>query len=486
MSELNKKIQKYINRSQVTVYQLAKNTNLDRTMIQKMIKGTKYPGAKFFYKFCDSLMLNKDERDELIRLFRIEKIGSSKYQARIAIRELLTRFQNLRANYFANGIKPMQAAIDVSLITEPARELEGSTALMLYAYSLLHEKISSREHTEVWLDMFGQTEALLRNIHSLQDDYGTQVEIHHSILLSYQSNSEESNAENIEILQSVFPPLFVMGENYHAYYAYVNNISEDRRFTPFRHYLLVDDRLLLFNDRANRGLFVTDPAIVSAWQHELRQMEEESRPIFRYWNDVGEALSYYREHISSVNRLVASYETTPCMNVLISGALGEVPTDHPVIRLYQSSFDNIAQDVSSSEYIQIYGLGGMKEFAKTGVLPEIYGKYLPAFSEKSRHEMVDTYTRWLCLTGNSWLLKDVDMQIAAGLNIELYAPNKVVLCSIQKDMPFGFVLIEENSTYDNFLDYFQSLIEYEEVYEPEAGTEVFRHTMEAYFQEGEN
>ena len=75
MSEFSEKCKKYIQRSDTNVYQIAKKSGLDRTTLQKMVQGKRLPGKQFLETMCQYLIMNNTEKEELMRLYYIEKIG---------------------------------------------------------------------------------------------------------------------------------------------------------------------------------------------------------------------------------------------------------------------------------------------------------------------------------------------------------------------------------------------------------------------------
>lgn len=89
MSEFSSKCREYIKNTGETVYQLSASSGLDRTSLQRMITGKRLPGTDFVRQFCDSIRINPAQRQELMELYKIEKIGKEVYYNRKYIQELL-------------------------------------------------------------------------------------------------------------------------------------------------------------------------------------------------------------------------------------------------------------------------------------------------------------------------------------------------------------------------------------------------------------
>ena len=89
MSNFSSKCREYLKNTGETVYQLSASSGLDRTSLQRMITGKRLPGMDFVRQFCDSIRINPSQRQELIELYKIEKIGKEIYYNRKYIQELL-------------------------------------------------------------------------------------------------------------------------------------------------------------------------------------------------------------------------------------------------------------------------------------------------------------------------------------------------------------------------------------------------------------
>ena len=246
MTELNRKIQKYIERSQVTVYQIAKYTGLDRTMIQKMIKGSKYPGVQFFQKFCDALLMNREERAELLRLFQIEKVGAARFETRDAVRDLIGIMLRIPEQFQLNHESPI-SSVSFQKSAVPAEEIVGRQKLTICTYRMVHEQISKKDNAHIYIDMFGQMELLLLEIYRARQQSGHSVQVHQHLMVSWQGSAEGNNVENIRRLRTVLPMIFLMADDYQITYSYFNNTVDEYQYTPFRHYLLTEEQLLLMN-----------------------------------------------------------------------------------------------------------------------------------------------------------------------------------------------------------------------------------------------
>ena len=102
MSDFSSKCREYLKNTGETVYQLSASSGPDRTSLQRMITGKRLPGMDFVRQFCDSIRINPSQRQELIELYKIEKIGKEIYYNRKYIQELL-RVISTQQMLFSSG-----------------------------------------------------------------------------------------------------------------------------------------------------------------------------------------------------------------------------------------------------------------------------------------------------------------------------------------------------------------------------------------------
>ena len=75
MSDFSEKCRQYIEDTGTNIYQLSKISGLDRTSLQRMVTGKRLPGPEFISQFCLYLRINPQQRQELIELYELERIG---------------------------------------------------------------------------------------------------------------------------------------------------------------------------------------------------------------------------------------------------------------------------------------------------------------------------------------------------------------------------------------------------------------------------
>ena len=98
MSEFSDKLSEYIAKSGSNVYQLAKEASLDRTTLQKTAKGQRLPSLDYIREICQYIKISSKQEEELVRLYKIEKLGHSTVKAWDEIQQIILDIYQLRKN----------------------------------------------------------------------------------------------------------------------------------------------------------------------------------------------------------------------------------------------------------------------------------------------------------------------------------------------------------------------------------------------------
>ena len=93
MNPFQKSLNEYIDAKDITIYALAKISGIERSFLQKMKNGSRIPtDEKIVHTLSQSLMLTPSETMELLKAYRITKMGEENYYRREQVRNIITSF----------------------------------------------------------------------------------------------------------------------------------------------------------------------------------------------------------------------------------------------------------------------------------------------------------------------------------------------------------------------------------------------------------
>lgn len=475
MSEVAKALTKYLKRSNTNVYKISQNSSLDRTMMQKMVKGTKLPSLKFFRKFCDYLILNDDERKDLIRMFKLEKVGADKYHTRMAVQDLLVHFQDLRSVY-------LHSVESVQLGTAKRPELLtlNSLSTVRSAVFYLIEQEMQRENPQFSFDSFLCLPDCIEKIAGLAHYLDKKPKLNEYVHLARNLSTQNDTAGNIRLLRHTLATAFTFGrKDYHVYYNYLNITTKDYHYVLFPHYFITSNRVICISGDCSRGIMLNNQEVTDDYLRELMYIREHSYNFFEHYFTIDEGIAQY-EAIEQ-QQLSFIFTTSPTETLMLKDVIDQLPAEAQ--KIYRRVSTNLEKQMTAG-LKWIFSLDGMDEFFKDGLLPDHYQNFMAPLTKKQRRQAAETFVEGLRKYPCFYLIRDDRLFKGAHVDVRLAAPKALHFYSTAVNMPYGMLVIKEGSIYNAFVDYFESLIEDGSVYSPQDTPDqvekIFDHLMERY------
>ena len=399
MSEFSDKCRAYIAKSNTNVYQISKKSGLDRTMLQKMVKGTKVPSPPFFEKFCEFLAINKVEKNELDQLFKIERIGRDVYTRRCEIEHLFKDFKNLKAatknmlsdnwlNAAPQLVDALQSKQDIKLSTEV-----DLVDTMRY---VINEECDNQQEPIIYMDVFDTVPFGLNQLIRCGQRTDKKITCTQFVKFGRSDPSHNVVVENIRTLRTIFPFAFKFTHDYDVYYSYINGNRYDETYNIWPHYVVTQSKVLLISEKGDEGLLINSSEIAGSYIERLERMKENCDRLF----DFSKGDNWRKQGARNVNKK---------------------PAD--------AVCDRGVTDCAALEYN----------------LPE------------EREQLLEVYCSQMAAKGYRRIQVKKGTEESGGLTVEFFEPNYIVFCSMRKEFPFGIICIKETELYEAFLDYFDSL-----------------------------
>jgi transcriptional regulator with XRE-family HTH domain len=95
MLQFSEQLRKFINQRGIKIYALAQTSGIDRTLIQKMLKGERLPAEQtVVQELAQSLMLTPEETEALLLSYYVSKMGEGTYARRKYVKDFFNHFDN--------------------------------------------------------------------------------------------------------------------------------------------------------------------------------------------------------------------------------------------------------------------------------------------------------------------------------------------------------------------------------------------------------
>lgn len=479
MSEFSEACKKLIEISGTNVYQIAKVSGLDRTTLQKMVQGNRLPSQRFVEAFCDNLLINNTEREELLRLFQMEKIGRDKYFCRCEVENMLCNFRNLKNSlekpFFLRSVF-VQHPEDGGRrpIRKLSLEVEIITALQ---YVIQRACASDAGSIPIYMDIFPGAFYAIQQIIQERKNGNDRIRCCQLVNFYHKNGSTRGLQKNVQNLHTVISFALACPEDYELRYFY-KTIDEPDPCRIWPHYVVTERDVLLLAEDGRSGILMEDEEIAGVYLSRLRTMRKAGKNLFTFTGGADALLTHYGENVLN-GKMVVSFDTGLCMGEIIPDLITqEMIENQPLAQEYLALCQRRDEEgIFGAQYKRCTCLGGIQSFLDTGELPGIYSLFFDPVPQEKRLEILEKYADGMEARQNEYLLKP-DLPIPAdGLNFELYEPDRVFIYSLQNTEDFGCLLIEEAGAFGVFKDYFETLAEEGKAYDAQESCRVFREAI---------
>lgn len=267
----------------LTIYQIAKNSGLDRTTMQKMITGSKLPSYAFFYKFMDQLRLNEEEKKKLLEVFQIEKDGFAAFHNREKIREMI---QNLG--------KRVEVSEAVYENRSHGGYAENEDALLKMIYQAMKESLRGKEPIVFRMNLPRSLYKVYGILQILKDEIsggGVPISVEQIIMLNKNPMYSPDSNVNLDYLSGVLNMASCFEEAYRVYYQYVRGNERDYDMLFWPYYILLPGRVLFLSADGQSGYMEERQEVWQRSKTVFDSLCRNAKPFLNEYSDYFRALS---------------------------------------------------------------------------------------------------------------------------------------------------------------------------------------------------
>lgn len=484
MSEFSEKLSYYIAQSGYNVYQLAKEASIDRTTLQKTVKGQRLPSVEYVKDICKYIKISKAQEEELLQLYKTEKLGRNVIEAWAEIHHMILDISELRKRSEGNTIWNLhfdRQSVE-SLELEEQQVFTSQIEIMRAVMYMVEKEIIEEDEPEIYMDVSYASQYALDQL--VQSDNFTEKPIvcHQLANLRRTENSKDGLVTNFQILRQVLPNAFAIRQKYDIRYTYVTESAEDRQYQLWPHYIVTHKHVFLCSEKHCHAVLLSGKKIAECYRKELEQMMCSYRPLFTYQGFSGEGVCKIRQMNEYVDSHII-YEAFPCIAMMVPEEMKQVLMQDPQFGSYAEAFFNQA-NIPANQIINIFGMKGMKNFIQNGKVPGIFENYVQKIDLDMRKAMCTNFYQHLKnQTRQFYMINEETFPVSDGIGIELYGKNKVSLCSTSDEILFGFIMIDESGICEAFYGYMEALLDSKYLYSTEETIVKYEEMVKEYFAE---
>lgn len=389
MSKFSETLSDMMRKHQITAYGLSKSSGVDRTLIQKMLSGSRNPADRDkILSLAVGMQLTAHETEALLQARNITMLGERAYGQLMKVHELIVLFKKLENT----AVSEMGA-----FATSPlplSKYFEGSVAVNQAIKMVLdHAAATSSTEPQV-IGVFGGVECsflmdylavVLRGVHD--------VTVQH--LIPFESLGETVKGDfNLEKVIGVLPTI-LSSDRYSPRYFYVGD-RETTQFGALPHYILTGDGVLGFSHDFRRAVFLGDIELRGFFRSHFEQTYSTSASLLNSLDTPVKNMQYYADLRADLGKTVVTLTYQPCFTPVLDEWHYRKYVRPEVMAAIDSSTNVFANYMKVKETLytvcehiySIFSLEGVRDFLDTGRLAEYPDAYYTAIRLEDRKQII--------------------------------------------------------------------------------------------------
>lgn len=284
MSEFSKFCKILREKSGMTIYQIAKVSGMERTALNRMILGKRFPKRQDMELFCASVRANEREKDTLRELYMREKMGKRRYENCQYIRKLLEELdRDEGAGNRMYWLPDRMIQIDPN---SSQSFLQGREEVEGFIYHVLERAYSQEGLLEIYTNFPVKEEVLATAVHFFSDQYKKEIPLFHFLILNVNPEEYYDADCNLKVLWHTLSWKFREGADYMPYYTYSPIMLNDLEMQLMPYYLVTDSCVLFVSNDFRQGILLDDLESAAFYQEKMKNLCDRLEPLFQPGNGI--------------------------------------------------------------------------------------------------------------------------------------------------------------------------------------------------------
>lgn len=447
MSDFSEKCRQYIEDTGTNIYQLSKISGLDRTSLQRMVTGKRLPGPDFISQFCLYLRINPKQKQKLMELYELERIGKPTYYTRKYIQNIL---EHLSTPDFS--VRSYSPAVSLKHQIQLSFAIEEELRLFLE-----HSLLSHQQSPLLLTNFPPNCISFFRIILHLSEKHNKKFDLKHLFCLCQNPKKSEDINSTLELLQSTLA-FALTHYPYAPFFYYSKNVCIDTSTLIYPYYLIAENSVLLLSGDLQSSISLDNADVVKKYRREAQNQFDSASPFLFTHREPKEILQFYQKLLLSKQVSSRVLESQPCVfSMLYDPSIWSFPVENTDLfdsKTMKESFDS--HFPAPQTFHNFFTLNGLERFCQTGCFSGPYSCIPTQFSSEVRKKMLEYFLNTSFETGNYTMLKSTPL-LTDRAYYEAFSDYSIFLCFLDKQDKFLGFYISESYIGQVFFDYFSSL-----------------------------
>ena len=466
MTNFSEKLKLYITNCGVTIYQLSKNSGLDRTTIQRAITGDRLPSLIFIEKLSSYLRLSPNEKEELFELYSICKIGEKVYIGRKYIKDMIEGLATIHSPTH----KSLPSDKSISLlgkINTVDTVYEGRYIVNNMIRTVLEDEVALNSSPIIDLSVPLENNFLFDLLYQLYLSERGKIRINYLARFVKISAYQDSNY-NLEILSHVIPFAFSAGNGFQLYYYYNNFDSSSDIAVLMPYYIITSNHLIKISADYNSAILYSNKSIKDIYKRTFDTALSKSEPLIREHFNCNDILSAYLEALNHSGIISHVLEPQPCFawyytdDLINSHLVLDIENRELIIEQLCNYYKNFRSN--RNRPMSLFSVEGLRSFAANGILNDLPTQFAIPFTVEERIMLLENLKNDLLSDIYPVYAVNPHKFVIPMTSLQLYNTNGLHVFSTNNNGIISSVFIDERSIIEAFHDFFNSLPESDLLY----------------------
>lgn len=393
MSIFSDKLEKYVEQKKMPVYTLAKICGMDRSLMYKIVHGTRRPSSvQVVEKIAKSLELTPHDRSLLLEAWHITDVGEHIYYERKIILSLI---ENLHPEKKVLGEKRMESRKE-DYVSGQELVICGKNNVNTCLKMLIEEEA---ERPSPVFRMICQPEtSFLFEMLAVYCADRADCEVRHLICLE-ESVEKEENRYNLQCLNRM-TPLLRSSCKYKVHYYYDRVQSHFYNMNVLPYLFLTENGMVQMSPDFEYGICTRMPEKIKFFREIFENYLGQTEKLFMEEKGVNGISEQYGERVAQFNKVTAVLTPAPVqgavsMEMIVKHLKPTFAEKQELMVFLTSNKEYCQQCVESKDYLTFFTEEGIRDFMDDGNIVDLIADQMEKLSREERLEALKRMQRMM-------------------------------------------------------------------------------------------
>ncbi len=451
-------LKKQIDQCGMTVYQLAKISCVDRTIIQKSMTGDRIPNQEAIQKLRKALKLSPKEEAVFLEHYEMTKMGESLF---------LQRKNTLQ---FLNAIGHTYQVVD-EIKALPVKTLEfeehsmrdvecfnSELQVQKLVQTMIEEVVFRLEEKQMMIYLPFEFVFFYDLLKQYFLDEHNQFEILNVFPISKEGDGIGMQVNSLSALETILPFLMTKKSGYYPYVYYDHQHHQDLALI-FPYYFITENKVAVIAADFKKALLYTHETVISAYNEAFSILKKRCRLLT---SKCSQRISYAGE-LAIMNRRTAFFEPLPCLDKFCSRVqieklvISDCEQRETVIEFIHQFFQQYAD--SDRKRRCYFSIKSLRQLAETGSLINFPA---PVVRPLDKHETAAYFALLLeeleAVDAQLFAIRENVLKQEGAFELNLIESSDVLIRFYHREKALlNSVLIDERNISQMIIDFFEFL-----------------------------